>query len=146
MSRTYYTVVFSNGDSISSWINGSAEDIQNLFPIGEFCNIGTGPNDNYQQVKSVVTSYPENSPPHSQARADQHRKEVRRMKIKIEGSVNEITDFVMGVRSRLFKKTVDEDMKSISEAGRRCPPEPARSPEPPGYRCPPGEKGTPGYL
>lgn len=53
------------------------------------------------------------------------------MKIEIEGSAKEITDFVMEVRSRLFKKTVDEDMKTICE---------------PGHRSPKGEKGTPGYL
>lgn len=64
------------------------------------------------------------------------------MKIEIEGSVKEITDFVIEVHSRLFKKTVDEDMKSISEAGHRCPVGP---PGPPGYTSPaglPGDRGT----
>lgn len=53
------------------------------------------------------------------------------MKIEIEGSVKEITDFVIEVRSRLYMNTVIENKK----------PKPGE-----GYRCPPGEKGTPGYL
>lgn len=55
MARTEYTVHFDDGDSIRSVMNTTPEEVRKVFAVGNFLNIGLGPNDNIRQVTSVET-------------------------------------------------------------------------------------------
>ncbi|MBC5712565.1 hypothetical protein H8S75_32215 [Hungatella sp. L12] len=53
MAKTEYIVHFDDGDSISGRMNATPETVQKIFSVGNFENIGFGPQDKIRQVTSV---------------------------------------------------------------------------------------------
>lgn len=60
MAKTEYTVHFDDGDSIRGSMNTTPEVVRKVFSVGNFENIGLGPEDNIRQVMSVEIHIYEN--------------------------------------------------------------------------------------
>lgn len=49
-----YTIIYHDGDTITSRINATPAEVCEKFPIGAWHNVGRGPHDCYKQIVSVA--------------------------------------------------------------------------------------------
>ncbi len=52
-NRRNIVVTYSDGDTVTTWINGTEDEIRSYFAVGQTFNLGRGEHDRLVQVVSV---------------------------------------------------------------------------------------------